>query len=137
MVSDNTLAKDVEPRFQIYHQGRHLEDKDELLKQPTLAGGREVTPLTFLKISTLILSCFYLLVSRQVLVMKETLVFITPPQPYIEMIMQNVRFHFYCELIDIYLIYLYISVMYLICPGLEDQAGWLARLRQEYFKDKI
>ena len=129
----------MEPRFQIYHQGLHLEDKDDLLQQPRLTGGREVAPLTlvFLKISTLILSCFYLLVSRQVLVMKETLVFITPPQPYIEMIMQNVRFHFYCELIDIYLIYLYISVMYLICPGLEDQAGWLARLRQEYFKDKI
>ena len=46
MVSDSTLAKDVEPRFQIYHQGRHLEDKDDLLQQPRLAGGREVTPLT-------------------------------------------------------------------------------------------
>jgi len=65
MVSDSTLAKDVEPRFQIYHQGRHLEDKDDLLQQPRLAGGREV------------------------LVMKETLVFITPSQPYMEMIMQN------------------------------------------------
>jgi len=65
MVCDSALAKDVEPRFQIYHQGRHLEDKDDLLQQPRLAGG------------------------QQVLIMKETLVFITPPQPHIETIMQN------------------------------------------------
>jgi len=65
MVCDSALAKDVEPRFQIYSQGRHLEDKDDLLQQPRLAGG------------------------QQVLVMKETLVFITPPQPHIETIMEN------------------------------------------------
>ena len=43
MVCDGALAKDVEPRFQIYHQGRHLEEKDDLLNQPRLAGGQQVT----------------------------------------------------------------------------------------------
>ena len=42
MVCDSALAKDVEPRFQIYHQGRHLEDKDDLLQQPRSAGGQQV-----------------------------------------------------------------------------------------------
>ena len=44
MVCDSALAKDVEPRFQIYSQGRHLEDKDDLLQQPRLAGGQQVLP---------------------------------------------------------------------------------------------
>ena len=43
MVCDSALAKDVEPRFEIYdHQGRHLQDKDDLLTQPRLAGGQQV-----------------------------------------------------------------------------------------------
>ena len=50
MVCDSALAKDVEPRFQIYHQGRHLEDKDDLLQQPRLAGGQQVASFSlFLK----------------------------------------------------------------------------------------
>ena len=82
MVCDGALAKDVEPRFQIYHQGRHLEEKDDLLNQPRLAGGQQVTFPDLKKIQ------FFF---HQVLVLKETLVFITPPQPHIETIMQNVR----------------------------------------------
>ena len=43
MVCDSALAKDVEPRFEIHdHQGRHLQDKDDLLTQPRLAGGQQV-----------------------------------------------------------------------------------------------
>ena len=47
MVCDSALAKDVEPRFQIYSQGRHLEDKDDLLQQPRLAGGQQVLSQTY------------------------------------------------------------------------------------------
>ena len=43
MVCDSALAKDVEPRFEIHdRQGRHLQDKDDLLTQPRLAGGQQV-----------------------------------------------------------------------------------------------
>ena len=43
MVCDSALAKDVEPRFEIHdHQGQHLQDKDDLLNQPRLAGGQQV-----------------------------------------------------------------------------------------------
>ena len=35
---------------------------------------------------------FYMVFTHQVLVMKETLVFIPPPQPHIETIMENVRY---------------------------------------------
>ena len=45
MVCDSALAKDVEPRFEIHdHQGQHLQDKDDLLTQPRLAGGQQVWP---------------------------------------------------------------------------------------------
>ena len=42
MISDGAIAKDVEPRFLVFHKGRHLEDKDELLRQPSLASGKQV-----------------------------------------------------------------------------------------------
>ena len=49
MVCDSALAKDVEPRFQLYsQQGNHLEDKDDLLQQPRLAGGQQVPYLGLL-----------------------------------------------------------------------------------------
>ena len=47
MVCDSALAKDVEPRFQIYDQERHLEEKDDLLQQPRLAGGQQVASFSF------------------------------------------------------------------------------------------
>ena len=42
MISDGAIAKDVEPRFLVFHQGRHLEDQDGLLRQPSLASGKQV-----------------------------------------------------------------------------------------------
>ena len=60
--------------------------------------------------------------------MKETLVFITPPQPHIEAIMQNVSETFpeaKKSKISIFL------------TGMEDQVGWDSPVRQEYFKNEI
>merc|ERR1719320_526670 len=67
MIAEFGLAKDVEPRFQLYDQeGRRLkEDEDAVLVQPNTQQGRTVS------------------------IMKETIVFITPPQPHAETILEN------------------------------------------------
>jgi len=67
MIAEFGLAKDVEPRFQLYDQeGRRLkEEEDAVLVQPNTQQGRTVS------------------------IMKETIVFITPPQPHAETILEN------------------------------------------------
>jgi len=67
MIAEFGLAKDVEPRFQLYDQeGRRLkEEEDAVLVQPNTQQGRSVS------------------------IMKETIVFITPPQPHAEIILEN------------------------------------------------
>jgi len=61
MVAEGQIAKDVEPKFMLYKQnGGRLEEMDHILIQP-----------------------------NKVTVLKETIVFITPEQPNIEMIMKN------------------------------------------------
>jgi len=67
MIAEFGLAKDVEPRFQLYDSdGTRLKDQEEkLLAQPNDQPGKSVS------------------------IMKETIVFITPKQPHAEMIMQN------------------------------------------------
>ena len=67
-------------------------------------------------------------ISHQVLVMKETLVFITPPQPHIEAIMQNVSETF-PEAKN--------SKIFKLLTGMEDQVGRDSPVRQEYFKNEI
>jgi len=67
MIAEFGLAKDVEPRFQLYDsEGKRLKDQEEkLLKQPSDQPGKSVS------------------------ILKETIVFITPKQPHAEMVMQN------------------------------------------------
>jgi len=61
MLSENQLAKDVEPRFLLYDgNGKHLLEMEHFVVQPA-----------------------------DVTVLKETIIFISPPQPHIEMIMRN------------------------------------------------
>ena len=67
-------------------------------------------------------------ISHQVLVMKETLVFITPPQPHIETIMQNVSETFPKAKN---------SKIFKFRTGMEDQVGRDSPVRQEYFKNEI
>jgi len=69
MVAESQIAKDVEPKFLLYDQnGKRIEQMDHILIQPIDA--RNPT-------------------AKNVAVMKETIIFITPPQPNIEMIMKN------------------------------------------------
>jgi len=69
MVAENQIAKDVEPVFLLYDQnGERLEEMEDILTQPN----DERFPD-----------------AKNVSVMKETIIFITPPQPNIEMIMRN------------------------------------------------
>merc|ERR1711915_21744 len=66
MIAEFGLAKDVEPRFQLYDsQGVRLKDQEELLAQPNEQS------------------------QKLVMIMKETIVFITPRQPHAELIMRN------------------------------------------------
>ena len=67
MIAEFGLAKDVEPRFQLYDSdGNRLKDQeDKVLAQPSDQPGKSVS------------------------IMKETIVFITLKQPNTEMIMQN------------------------------------------------
>ena len=60
--------------------------------------------------------------------MKETLVFITPPQPHIETIMQNVSETFSRAKN---------SKIFKFRTGMEDQVGRDSPVRQEYFKNEI
>ena len=69
MVAENQIAKDVEPVFLLYDQnGQRLEEMEDILTQPN----DERFPD-----------------AKNVSVMKETIIFITPPQPNIEMVMRN------------------------------------------------
>ena len=69
MVAENQIAKDVEPVFLLYDQnGERLEEMEDILTQPNDERFPE---------------------AKNVSVMKETIIFITPPQPNIEMIMRN------------------------------------------------
>jgi len=66
MVAEFGLARDVEPRFQLYDsQGVRLKDQEELLTQPSEQS------------------------DKAVMILKETIVFITPRQQYAELIMRN------------------------------------------------
>jgi len=67
MIAEFGLAKDVEPRFQLYDsEGTRLKEQEEkFLMQPNIQQGKSVS------------------------IMKETIVFITPPQPNAEMILEN------------------------------------------------
>merc|ERR1719474_539266 len=66
MIAEFGLAKDVEPRFQLYDsQGVRLKDQEELLAQPNEQS------------------------QKLVMIMKETIIFITPRQPHAELIMRN------------------------------------------------
>ena len=67
MIAEFGLAKDVEPRFQLYDsEGKRLKDQEEnLLNQPSNHPVKTVS------------------------IMKETIVFITPNQPHAETIMKN------------------------------------------------
>ena len=67
MIAEFGLAKDVEPRFQLYDsEGKRLKDQEEnLLNQPSNHTVKTVS------------------------IMKETIVFITPNQPHAETIMKN------------------------------------------------
>eukprot|EP00092_Neocalanus_flemingeri_P000871 GFUD01000928.1.p1 GENE.GFUD01000928.1~~GFUD01000928.1.p1 ORF type:complete len:806 (-),score=155.07 GFUD01000928.1:82-2499(-) len=69
MVAESQIAKDVEPKFLLFDQnGKRLEEMDKILIQPN--DSRNPTDIN-------------------VSVLKETIIFITPPQPNIEMIMKN------------------------------------------------
>merc|ERR1711872_1207214 len=64
--AEGGLARDVEPRFQLYDsQGVRLKDQEELLTQPSEQS------------------------DKAVMILKETIVFITPRQQYAELIMRN------------------------------------------------
>ena len=66
MIAEFGLAKDVEPRFQLYDsQGVRLKDQEDLLAQPNEQS------------------------EKLVMIMKETIVFITPRQQHAELIMRN------------------------------------------------
>jgi len=67
MIAEFGLAKDVEPRFQLYNsEGKRLKEEEEkVLMQPNIQQGKSVS------------------------IMKETIVFITPHQPNAEMILEN------------------------------------------------
>jgi len=67
MIAEFGLAKDVEPRFQLYNSdGERLKDQEEkFLRQPSDRPGKSV------------------------LILKETIIFITPEQPFVEMFIQN------------------------------------------------
>ena len=63
MVSENPIPKDVVPKFQLYEKdGTRVKEVDPILVQPD---------------------------EKQISVMKETIIFITPMQPNMEKIMQN------------------------------------------------
>ena len=68
MVVESQIAKDVEPMLLTYDQnGRRLEEMDHILTQPNDPRNPD---------------------AKHVVVMKGTIIFITPPQPNIEMIMK-------------------------------------------------
>eukprot|EP00092_Neocalanus_flemingeri_P004366 GFUD01004696.1.p1 GENE.GFUD01004696.1~~GFUD01004696.1.p1 ORF type:complete len:733 (+),score=113.15 GFUD01004696.1:104-2302(+) len=69
MVAENPIPKDVVPKFFMYdYEGKRIEEMDRFLIQPTDTKNPD---------------------NKLVSVMKETIIFITPPQPNIEMIMKN------------------------------------------------
>lgn len=69
MISQGQIAQDVEPRFQLYDEnGVRLEDKENLLTQPNDRRNPD---------------------KKNVIVLKEMIIFITPAQNNIEMIIRN------------------------------------------------
>ena len=112
--------------------GRWAAGLDPILRNFGIRAFISLIGLNFPDFSlVLILICLNLYsskISHQVLVMKETLVFITPPQPHIETIMQNVSDTF-PEAKN--------SKISKFLTGMEDQVGRDSPVRQEYFKNEI
>jgi len=68
MISESPIPKDVVPRFFLYNEsGKRIEEKEFLLNQPSNSDVEE----------------------KQICVMKESVIFITPQQPNTELIMKN------------------------------------------------
>jgi len=69
MVSEGQIARDVEPKFLLYDQNdRRLEEMDHILIQPNDSRNPS---------------------AKNTIVLKESIIFITPAQPNIELIMKN------------------------------------------------